>query len=423
MTKRPLTSWLGLACLAGSLLLASWVRWGTTKAEAQGIRRTPLEPPLAPGMMAPPPAPPPLGSPDPRALADPGDPPAPHVTIRVRVPVLAPAGQPLEYRFVVQNTAQAPAHHVRVRAPLPSNSVLVEAKPEPEPAPNGGEMIWKLNTLRGGESREIKVVVKPTGAGDLQCCARVQFEHGECVRTRLAQPDLRVHFVAPAQPLLNDHVTIQLEITNLGQRDAEGVVLTNTLPAGLDFLDSKPSTSGDNPLTWKLGTIPVGKSQRVEYQALVTRTGALLNKAEVKDNAGAKQAASVTMDVGEPKLAVAITGPKRRIVGRPATFQVTVSNPGTRPATHVELAGEVPPDITFLSASLGGQLFGSTVRWKLGTLAPGAKETVTIILQARKDGDLIYRPQATADRALAARRVHHPVCGRHRPVPGHRQSP
>jgi uncharacterized repeat protein (TIGR01451 family) len=340
-------------------------------------------------------------------MGEPADPPAPHVTIRVRVAAMATAGQELEYRFLVQNSTQSPAHHVRVRAPLPSNCTLVDSKPKHDPSTQGGEMVWQLGTLAGGDSKEISLTVKPSGAGDLQCCARVQFEHGECVRTRLTQPDLRVRINAPAQAHLNDTITVQLEVSNQGQREAREVVLTNTLPAGLEFLNSKPSTSGTNPLTWNLGTIAPGRNLRVEFQALVAKTGALVNKAEVKDDAGLKQAASHQMDVGEPKLNLTIVGPKKRIIGRPTAFQITIGNPGTRPATHVELVNEVPADVTFVSASLGGQLQSNAVRWKLGTLPPGAKQTVVLTLQARKEGELVNRPLVTADRDLSFRAESH----------------
>jgi len=358
-----------------------------------------LEPPLAPGMTVPSGLPRP-GLVEPPPPTDPADPPPPQVTIRVRVPALAQPGQELQYRLIVQNTSQSPAHQVRVRAPLPSNSILVRT--DPEPSEREPEMIWKWTTLAGGASKEISLVVKPSGAGDLQCCARVQFEHGECVRTRLTQADLRVRFNAPSQAALNDIIKIQIEVTNAGQRDATGVVLTNSLSEDFVFVSGK-SVKGENPLTWDLGTIAPGKSQRVEYEAMVARTGILVNKAEVKDAAGAKQETGFQVVVGEPKLTVAMVGPKTRIVGRATTYQINVSNPGTRPATNVEVLGEIPDKITFVSATLGGQLKGTAVRWKLGTLAPGAKQTMQLTVQAKEAVRLNNGVVVTADRGLSTR--------------------
>src|SRR5262245_26132176 len=62
----------------------------------------------------------------------PVDPPTPAVSLRVRVPAAAAAGQDLEYHLHVKNCSHAPAHHVLVRNPLPANARFVRAVPEPD---------------------------------------------------------------------------------------------------------------------------------------------------------------------------------------------------------------------------------------------------------------------------------------------------
>src|SRR5262245_20168405 len=57
----------------------------------------------------------------PPALDWPLDPPAPMVTLKVRVPVCAVPGKELEYRYFIENNSPADAHHVIVKNPLPAN--------------------------------------------------------------------------------------------------------------------------------------------------------------------------------------------------------------------------------------------------------------------------------------------------------------
>src|SRR5262249_37635628 len=154
---------------------------------------------------------------------------------------------------------------------------------------------------------------------DIRNCARVQFEHGQCVLTRIGRPALRLRKTGPAQALLYDAVTFRLEVTNTGAADATDVVLTDTLPEGLLFLTSKPSTSGTNPLTWKLGTLRPGQSRQVEYQVSAMKTGSFDNRAVAEAAGGLRQEAAHTVRVGEVKLAVSKAGPRRRLVNRPAT--------------------------------------------------------------------------------------------------------
>src|SRR5262249_55196008 len=153
-------------------------------------------------------------------------------------------------------------HHVIVRNPLPANAEFVRATPAPAQA--APELIWRLGTLPPCGCREIVLVLRPTGAGDVRNCARVQFEHGERVTTRVLPPPpsvapapmppppppdrpapapspLVVRKTAPERVLLYDAVPFVVEITNTGSVPLTDVELTDILPAGLEFLGEKPT--------------------------------------------------------------------------------------------------------------------------------------------------------------------------------------
>ena len=109
------------------------------------------------------PGPPPAGS------HCPLDPPPPTVAIRVRVADSAAAGQELVYRIHVVNRSPAAAHHVTVRNPLPANAAFVRTVPEP--ALREPELVWHLGTLPPCGCREVVLVLRPTGSGDVRNCA------------------------------------------------------------------------------------------------------------------------------------------------------------------------------------------------------------------------------------------------------------
>ena len=119
----------------------------------------------------------------------PVDPPTPVVSIRVRAPASGSEGKEIEYRVIVENCSQADAHHVTVRDPLPANAKFVRASPEPHVV--GPELVWQLGTLEAGACKEITLVLATVGPGDVKNCARVQFEHGQCVVTKMAHPELK----------------------------------------------------------------------------------------------------------------------------------------------------------------------------------------------------------------------------------------
>jgi uncharacterized repeat protein (TIGR01451 family) len=234
----------------------------------------------------------------------------------VRVLACAVAGQELKYHLCVENCSPAAAHHVLVRNPMPKNARFVRATPEPtsrEP-----ELQWRLGTLAGGARCEIMLVLAPTGTDDVKNCARVQFEHGQCVLTRIAR-------AAPPP----------------------GVPVGP--PAPLPPVPTKPAP----PL-------------------------------------------------GTAKLALTISGPKQELVNQPATYTITISNPGTAAAGSVLVTGLLPANTKFLSASEGGRFHANQVAWLLGTLAPGASRTVQLVLRADAAGELCTKATALADPGLKA---------------------
>jgi uncharacterized repeat protein (TIGR01451 family) len=331
----------------------------------------------------------------------PVDPPTPAVTLRVRVPATAAAGQDLEYHLHVENCSPAPAHHVLVRNPLPANARFVRAVPEPDE--REPELRWRLGTLEPCACREIVLVLAPTGTGDVENSARVQFEHGECVRTHIggaakpaAPTGLTLAKTGPAQALLYDVLTYRLTVTNGASTAAAGVALTDTLPEGLE-----PSGTR-TPLKWDLGTLEPGQTRTVEYQAIAKKAGRWTNQAVVTDAAGERREASAAVVVGAARLELTKSGPARRYLNRPATYQVSVRNTGTMPATGVVVADLLPEGVAFVSASEGGRREGGEVRWLLGTVPPGARRTVQVVLRAISPGEVVNRATATADRDLKA---------------------
>jgi uncharacterized repeat protein (TIGR01451 family) len=350
-----------------------------------------------------------LGSPEPPLAeaprpTEPADLSPPTVGIRVRVAANGAVGQELEYRILVDNRSRAPAHHVLVRGGPPTNSDFVRASPEPTGRGPREEFQWQLGTLAAGASKEILLVVKPTGGGDVQCCARVAFEHGQCVRTRLAGPEVRLKRTGPSRAPLNDILTYQLEATNSGAARAADVVVQEELPAGLEFLASK-DTPGDNPLTWKLGAIEPGATRKIEYQVIAKEPGAktLRGRVSVAGKTADESSANVTIE--QAKLALEVTGPARRLVGRPTTYQITLTNTGTFPAAGVRVFSQipdVPAGIAFVSADQGGKLTGSRVEWTVGALKPGERRVLQLALKAAAAGKLITVVKAEAERGLRA---------------------
>jgi uncharacterized repeat protein (TIGR01451 family) len=271
-----------------------------------------LPPPLVAPTAEPPRAdvvvPPPAGLAP--AGVEPADPPAPVVVLRVRVPANAVSGQELEYRLCVENCSPAAAHHVIVRNPLPANARFVRASPEPDA--REPELLWRLGTLEAGGKRDVVLVLTPTGGDDMKNCARVQFEHGECVTTKVARPSLSIQKQGPAQAVLSDTLNYRLTLTNTGTADLTNLLLTDILADGLEH------ASGKDRLSWIMGTLAPGQSQSVDYQVVAKKLGRLCNKAIATAAGGLREERESCVTVSEMKLELGMTGPERRYLNIPA---------------------------------------------------------------------------------------------------------
>src|SRR5262249_44889813 len=156
----------------------------------------------------------------------------------------------------------------------------------------------------------ITLIVIPAGPEEVSCCARVQFEHGQCVRTRVSgsagppapppgprggappprppaperereapppapRPVLRIRKVGPPEVARYDIFNYKIEVRNVGRAAARGVVVRDTLPKGITFLNSKPAEESSSPLVWKLGELAPGKTQAIDCQVVAKENGTL----------------------------------------------------------------------------------------------------------------------------------------------------
>ena len=325
----------------------------------------------------------------------PSDPPAPFVTIRVRVSAQASPNDELEYRILVENHSPAEAHQVRVRNNIPTNAKFLRATPPPDSLE--GELIWKIGSLPGNSSKEIKLVVMVTGTGEVDCISRVQYEHGQAVKTQLASP-LLVKMTGPIQAMLYDTLSYQIDIFNTGNSELTGVQLTNIIPDGLEFLTSKPSTSGENPLIWNIGAIPGGQSKRLEFQVAAKKTGEFINKATVTTTSGMKKETSSKVEVGEVKLALNLGGPDRRNINRPTSYQITITNSGNQLVRGIKVSTKLDASTQFLAASGGGRNENGEIKWLIPQLAPKQRQTVQMVIKPTIAGTLKNRTEVTADK-------------------------
>ena len=145
-----------------------------------------------------------------------------------------------------------------------------------------------------------------------------------------------------------------------------------------------------------------GKTWRAEYSVIAKEVGDQENAAQVMAAGGLREKASWKVRVHEPKLAVAVTGPRKALVNVPTKYEIAISNKGAIALTGVELFDELPAGAAFVGASDGGRLQDGRIHWLLGQAPAGRNRSVTVEMKAAKEGEAVNRVTAKADRGVTA---------------------
>jgi uncharacterized repeat protein (TIGR01451 family) len=331
------------------------------------------------------------GAPDPRLFGTQTS----MLTIEKTSPPSVNVGETTEYEIVVRNTGSAAAHGVVVRDQVPQGTRLLLTEPAARQQAEG--LSWDLDTLNPGEERRFGVQLVALDEGEIGSVARVEFSAAASARTLVTRPQLTLALTAPAEVHVGDELTLLVQMSNPGSGTATGVMLHSPLPEAFEH-------PGGSELEYEAGNLAAGQTQDVPLTVTATRVGRVHTQMTATGDGGLQASAEAYVNVVAPQLTLTQTGPQRRYLGRPATYTLTVANPGSAAATGVTVVDYVPQTMEFIEASDGGQLNPAqgTVTWNLGELGAGQTRSVDVACMPGTPGEVRNFARATAARDLQA---------------------
>lgn len=217
--------------------------------------------------------------------------------------------------------------------------------------------------------------------------------------------DVAVTKDGPAAAAPGETLAYTVTVTNVGNEDATGIVVTDTLPTDLTFVAASDggAPAGGAPggtVTWTLpGVLPAGGGDASTVTFTVTATlattvpaglDAITNTVVVQADGDTNPAndtddATTTVDAA-PVLEVTKTDDTAGGLvapGEQVVYTIRVANTGDQGATGVVITDTLPAEVGFVAASDGGVHAGGpaggTVTWTLaGELPAGADRVVTV---------------------------------------------
>lgn len=299
--------------------------------------------------------------------------------------------KPFTYTIKVSNLTNTTLNDIIVTEDLPDNFKFLSANPSAR-QDEDNLLFWEIATLGPKSATQITISGQATYIDALKHCTTVVTPViPACTTVQVIQPELKLTRTSPEEVLVCDPIQVRYVVTNSGTGYVPNVKIIETLPTGLR------TTGGKSEVIFDAGTLMAGQSQQFSAEMRANKTGEYTSKAVATSTMGLRAESTTTKTkVTQPILAVQKTGPERQYIGRPVTYQITVTNKSDVPARNTVIEDMIPEGVNTVRGTAGAKLLGPKLVWELGTLEPGTSETVRISFTPEKAGTLINSATASA---------------------------
>lgn len=268
-------------------------------------------------------------------------------------------GEIANYTLNVKNNGSAVAKDVIVRDTIPAG-MKFNGKMGPM------TLKWNMGTLNPGEEKSITYSLETPQAGDFENIAQVfvgpDMKNRAVHTTRVVAPDIKISKKGPGVLHLHKGGTYIIKITNEGTGSALDLVVTDTLPQELDFINSEPrgilKPAQENALatvTWKIPEISAKGSFEIKVELIAKKRGQCVNQAKVISTSPRPP----EVPPADDEVSVKISGiPAMHIstydtedpceIGRLTIYVIEVRNEGTSPCTNVVMKDVIPHQMEFV---------------------------------------------------------------------------
>lgn len=321
-----------------------------------------------------------------------------------------PVGQNLTYTVTISNYGPSEATNVRLVDTLPANTTFVSAStsstnPADAPANSGNQVTATVASIPAGGvvTYVITVATNGTTPASVINTATVAADQvdpdpstngASASSVVIPSADLAIvsEVASAAAVQAGATVTFTIQLVNNGPSPSTGVLLTDTLPAGLAFVSGTAAggavTAANGVVRAPVGGLAIGATSTVTITVRAVGAGLISDSAVVSSDDGdpdpGNNTSSASVTVSPlTDLTVGLVGtPATLNTGNPLTFIGTVTNAGPSPATNVVFSLPLPAGATFQSATVdgvaGGSVTNNILTAALGTVAAG--QTVTVVV-------------------------------------------
>lgn len=323
----------------------------------------------------------------------------PQLTVEHTAPPKVLIGESLTIGITVANPGSGPATGVTIEEDVPAGLTHVA----------GSQLEYEIGTLRPGESKRLELSVKADkpglientivakGEGNLLASHKVQIE--------VIAPQLEVDVNGPKKRFLERQATYTVSIANPGTAPARDVELVAYLPRGMKFIESDSQGTYDvaqHAVFWSLEELPPAKAGSVKLTTLPVEPGEQRLRIEGRADLGLAVAGEQTVQVEQSaELLHTVKDADEVIeVGSETSYEIRVTNTGTKAATNVSVTAILPAGMQGLSGEGPTRAAGDATQIvfePLAKLAPQEEVIYRVQVQGVAPGDHLVRVQLSSD--------------------------
>jgi uncharacterized repeat protein (TIGR01451 family) len=305
------------------------------------------------------------------------------------------AGANITYTISYANSGNANATGVVITDTVPGNTTFVSTTGGGTLA--GSVVTWAIGALAAGGSGAVQLVVKvnsPLANGTIITNATYGIDSNETAPTAGAADTTTVTSAPSLQATKafsddnggalkpGDVVTYTITVSNSGNADATGVLLTDPIPVNTTLVvgsltsdDPADVRTPGNPLTVAIGTLngAGGTDSDVVITFKVRLASPLANGTTISNQGTVTAAGPLSLNTDDPSTGAAGDATARAVVSAPVlsatktvvddnggtliqgdvvTYTVTVRNTGNADATNILLSDLIPANTTLVAGSL-----------------------------------------------------------------------
>jgi uncharacterized repeat protein (TIGR01451 family) len=323
----------------------------------------------------------------------------PELAIEVQAPRNVQAGDDVPLHIRIFNSGSGVAAGVLLTEVVPANMVHE----------GGNELEYDVGDLQPGQTRELELVLRAVKPGQVMNLLHAKGEGKLAAEAKtpieIVAPQLSLAVEGPKKRYLDRQATYTVSIANPGTASARDVELATYLPRGMQFVDANNNGEYDaatHSVRWLLEELPARERGSVQITTLPVEPGQQLLRVETTAERGVQaQKEEAILVEGAASIAFQVVDTADPIeVGGETTYEIRVTNQGSKEATNVQLAVSLPDGLKAIDAD-GPTRFtmnGRQVQFQaLAQLPPKGETIYRIRVQCMAAGDHRCHVQLLSD--------------------------